>query len=71
MVAFAVGALAIILGFKKFLPKVPGAVVAVILSIIVSSALNASSHGVAIVGAVQGGFPPIGLPEGVNLGDIP
>jgi high affinity sulfate transporter 1 len=70
-VAFAVGALAIILGFKKFLPKVPGAVVAVILSIIVSSALNASSHGVAIVGAVQGGFPPIGLPEGVNLGDIP
>ena len=41
-VAFAVGTLAIIIGFKRFLPKVPGAVVAVILSIILSSALDAS-----------------------------
>ena len=52
------GTLAIILGFKRFLPKVPGAVVAVILSIILSSALDASSHGVAVIGSVQGGFPP-------------
>ena len=70
-VAFAVGALAIIVGFKRFLPKVPGAVVAVILSIILSSTLDASSHGVAVVGAVQGGFPPIGLPEGITWSDIP
>ena len=66
-VAFAAGALLIILGFKRFVPKVPGAVVAVILSIILSATLDASSHGVAIVGAVQGGFPPIGLPDGHHL----
>ena len=66
-VAFAIGTLAIILGFKKFLPVVPGAIVAVILSIIVSATIDASSKGVAVVGAVQGGFPPIGLPQGIDL----
>ena len=70
-VAFAVGTLALILGFKRFLPVVPGAVVAVILSIILSSSLDASSHGVAIVGSVHGGFPPIGLPEGITWSDVP
>jgi high affinity sulfate transporter 1 len=70
-VAFATGTLIIILCFKRFIPKVPGAVVAVILSIILSSLLDASSHGVAVVGSVQGGFPPIGLPEGITWSDIP
>jgi high affinity sulfate transporter 1 len=70
-VAFAAGTLIIILGFKRFIPTVPGAVVAVILSIILSSLLDASSHGVAVVGSVQGGFPPIGLPDGITWSDIP
>jgi high affinity sulfate transporter 1 len=70
-VAFATGTLIIILCFKRFIPKVPGAVVAVILSIILSSLLDASSHGVAVVGSVQGGFPPIGMPEGITWSDIP
>ncbi len=65
--AFAVGALVIILGFKKFLPAVPGAIIAVIGSIIISSLIDASSKGVAVVGEVQGGFPPIGLPQGIDL----
>jgi MFS superfamily sulfate permease-like transporter len=64
-VAFAAGTLVIILGFKRFLPKVPGAVVAVILSIILSNLLDASTHGVAVVGSVEGGFSPLGLPEGI------
>jgi high affinity sulfate transporter 1 len=69
--AFAAGALAIIVGFKRFLPRVPGAIIAVVLSIIISASLDASAYGVAIVGAVQGGFPPIGLPSGVGWSDIP
>ena len=68
--AFALGTLAIILGFKRFIPKVPGAIVAVILSIVVSAAIDASADGVAVVGAVQGGFPPIGLPVGITLSDV-
>jgi high affinity sulfate transporter 1 len=63
--AFAAGTLIIIIGFKAFIPKIPGAIVAVILSIIISTVWDASSHGVKTVGAVQGGFPPIGLPSGV------
>ena len=69
--AFALGTLAIILGFKRFVPKVPGAIIAVILSIILASTLQVSSHGVAIVGPMQGGFPPIGLPGGVGWSDVP
>ena len=68
--AFALGTLAIILGCKRFVPKVPGAIVAVILSIIISAAVDAEADGVAMVGAVQGGFPPIGLPEGISMSDI-
>jgi len=70
-VAFAAGALVITLGFKKFWPKVPGAIVAVIGSIIVASALDVGQDGVALVGTVQGGFPPIGLPSGLSWSDIP
>ena len=48
-----------------------GAIVAVVLSIMLSSALHLSEHGVAVVGHVAGGFPPIGLPQGVGWHDIP
>ncbi len=68
--AFALGTLAIIVGFKKFIPKVPGAIVAVVLSIIVSASLDAKNHGVTVVGEVQGGFPPIGLPAGISMSDV-
>jgi len=70
-VAFAAGTLIIILGFKRFAPVVPGAVIAVVLSIALSNALDASSHGVAVIGPVQGGFPPIGLPQGITWSDVP
>ena len=70
-VAFGLGTIAIILGFRRFAPTFPGAIVAVILSIVVSAALDAGSRGVALVGTVQGGFPPLGLPSGITWGDVP
>jgi high affinity sulfate transporter 1 len=60
---YAIATIAIIKGFKRFLPKVPGAIVAVLLLIGVSTVLDSSANGVAVVGSVQGGFPPIGLPD--------
>ena len=69
-VAFALGTVALIIGFKKFLPVVPGAVVAVILSIVISAATDAKSHGVSVVGSLNGGFPPVGLPGGLGWNDI-
>ncbi len=70
-VAYAAATLIIILGCKRFAPKVPGAVIAVVLSIAVSNALDSSANGVAVIGPVQGGFPPIGLPQGITWSDIP
>ncbi len=65
-VGFAAATLALILGFRRFVPQVPGAVIAVVGSIAVSVATDASTHGVAIVGALDGGIPSIGLPEGLS-----
>ena len=62
----AVGTLVIILGFKRFFPGCPGAIVAVVLSSSSPPLTNAKAHGVAVVGAVQGGFPPVGLPHGIS-----
>jgi len=67
--AFAAATLLIILGFKRYVRAVPGAIVAVVGSILVSAATDAKAHGVAVVGSVQGGFPPIGLPSGVSWSD--
>ena len=70
--AYAVATLVIILAFKRWLPKVPGAVVAVVLLIAVSALTDASGHGVAVVGTVPAGFPPLGLPQGTSIdrGDL-
>jgi high affinity sulfate transporter 1 len=70
-VAFAAGTLVVIIGSKLISPKIPGAVIAVVLSIVLSNTLDAAGHGVAVIGPVQGGLPPFGLPQGIDLGDIP
>jgi high affinity sulfate transporter 1 len=70
-IAFALGTLVISLGFKRFSPRIPGAIVAVVLSIIISAATDAKAHGVAVVGSVERGLPPIGLPPGISWDDVP
>ena len=69
-VAFALGTVILIVGFKRFLPVVPGAVVAVVLSIVISTATDAKTHGVAVIGSLNGGFPPVGLPRELSWSDI-
>jgi high affinity sulfate transporter 1 len=69
--AFGLSTVVIIEVFKRFLPVVPGAIVAVVLLTAISALTSAHAHGVAVVGAVQGGFPPIGLPSGVSWSDVP
>ena len=68
--AFGLSTIVIIRIFKRFIPAVPGAIVAVVLLTAVSALINAQAHGVAVVGAVQGGFPPIGLPPGISWSDV-
>ena len=68
---FALGTIVCILAFKRWLPVVPGAIVAVVLAIVLSSALHLSEHGVAVVGQVAGGFPPIGSATGRRVAGHP
>ena len=70
-IGFALGTLVISLGFKRFSPRIPGAIVAVVLSIIISAATDAKAHGVAVVGSVEPGLPPIGLPPGISWDAVP
>jgi sulfate permease, SulP family len=56
--------------FERFIPKFPGALLAVIVSIIASWQFNFASLGVTIVGSVPSGLPSVGLPA-VDLSEIP
>ncbi|MFI7062486.1 SulP family inorganic anion transporter [Kribbella sp. NPDC050124] len=68
--AFGLSTIVIIQIFKRFIPVVPGAIVAVVLLTAISALTDADTHGVAVVGDVQGGFPPIGLPSGISWSDV-
>jgi high affinity sulfate transporter 1 len=69
--ALAIGVLGllIILVLQRWLPKVPAVLVAVVVSIGVATAVNASDHGVSLVGELPQGFPPLTLPR-VGLADL-
>jgi SulP family sulfate permease len=66
-----VGALsfAIVIGLRKFAPKVPAALVAVAFGIAVVKIFNLDQHGVAIVGPIQSGLPSIQFPHDLSLSD--
>jgi MFS superfamily sulfate permease-like transporter len=70
-VAVSVSVLVVILGGKFVTKKIPGALVAVIGAIVISWHWDLASHGIAVLGSVPGGLPKIGLPSGIDLGDIP
>ena len=68
--AFGLGTIVIIQIFKRYIPVVPGAIVAVVLLTTISALTDAHAGGVAVVGAVEGGFPPIGPPSGISWSDV-
>ncbi|HYN41912.1 MAG TPA: SulP family inorganic anion transporter [Thermoanaerobaculia bacterium] len=57
------GLLGLIFLFEHFAPKLPAPLLAVAAGIAASSALGLAAHGVATVGNVPGGFPPLTLPN--------
>jgi sulfate permease, SulP family len=61
--------LAIILLCEKFIPKFPGALLAVVGAIMTSWLFNFASRGVTVVGSVPSGLPALGLPA-VELSDL-
>ncbi|QKJ21223.1 SulP family inorganic anion transporter [Microbacterium hominis] len=68
---YGAATIAVIFAFKAWLPKIPGAIIAVVGLLILATVTDASAYGVEVVGAIQGGLPPIGLPAGITWGDLP
>ncbi len=63
--ALAVGlfGLVLIVACQRWLPKVPGVLVAVVLSILAASVFHLVDHGVSLVGTLPRGFPPFTIPH--------
>ena len=64
--AIGAGALVLLFGCERWFPKVPGGLLVLVLGIAVSSALDLSSHGVDVVGAVPSGLPVGGDPASAS-----
>jgi high affinity sulfate transporter 1 len=61
--------LALILGLGRWLPQVPGVLIAVVLSIMAAGAFDLSERGVDLVGELPQGLPPFTFPR-VGLDDL-
>ncbi len=61
--ATGAGSVALLLVLARAAPKVPATLVLLVSSIIVSSLLDLSSHGVAVVGTLPRAFPHPALPD--------
>ncbi|MGB6457184.1 MAG: SulP family inorganic anion transporter [Streptosporangiaceae bacterium] len=62
-VGIAAGVLAIIAASQRVSHRLPGTLLALVLSIVAVRALGLASHGVAILGPVHGGLPHVRLPS--------
>ena len=59
-VAVSATVLAFVLVLRRFVPRLPAALVAVVGAILASAALNLAGHGIATIGPVVGGLPRLG-----------
>lgn len=62
-VAIGLFSLVLILIIGKWLPKIPGVLIAVIVAIFASALFNLGDKGVSLVGTLPKGFPPLTLPQ--------
>jgi MFS superfamily sulfate permease-like transporter len=67
-VAVGFGAFAIVRAMKRYAPKVPGALVALILITLIVAVFELDKKGVSVLGAIPSGLPSITLPA-VPLSD--
>ena len=59
----SVAVVALVLAFRRFAPRLPGPLFAVVAAIVASAAFDFSAHGIILIRPVAGGLPRIGLPE--------
>jgi len=61
-VAVSLAVIAVVIGVRRVTRRVPGALIAVVGSIVVASAVDLAAHGVRELGPVPRGLPHLGLP---------
>ncbi|MEV0332225.1 SulP family inorganic anion transporter [Nocardia sp. NPDC050717] len=61
--------LAVVLAVRRWLPLVPGSLLAVLLGILAVGIFGLDDKGVAIVGPIDAGLPALGPPSGVGFHD--
>jgi SulP family sulfate permease len=54
--------LAVVLGCRRWLPRLPGSLVVVLLGVLAVPLLDLADRGVATVGPIQAGLPTLGMP---------
>lgn len=72
LATLAVGLISLTLlwALHRFVPKLPSALTVVVLSILAVTFLNLEDRGVAIVGEIPAGLPPLGFPSHISASDI-
>ncbi len=60
---FGLGSLCLLIFIKHFVPKLPSALMAVVVSIIIISIFDLGAQGVDLVGDVQAGLPSLAMPQ--------
>ncbi|MFC2046473.1 SulP family inorganic anion transporter [Chloroflexota bacterium] len=61
--------LALLFALKRLAPKLPGAFITVIVAILAVTIFDLTAYGVDVVGSVETGLPPLGIPD-VTLEDL-
>lgn len=67
--ALGTSTLILILLLRRLAPRIPGALVGVVLATVVAVLFDLDEHGIAIVGAIPEGLPTPGVPD-VGLADL-
>ncbi|MDL9935416.1 SulP family inorganic anion transporter [Gordonia sp. ABSL1-1] len=67
-IAISVTTIAVLVAAKRFTPRFPVAIMVVAVSIVI---VKVADWDIPVVGAIDGGLPPIGLPDGMSWSDIP
>ena len=58
----SVGVMTVILASRRWFPRFPGALLAVLGTITLSALMKFGDHGILLIGPVTGGLPPVTLP---------
>jgi sulfate permease, SulP family len=66
-VVVGIGAIVVIVGLKRWLPTLPGALAAVALTTVASVIWDLEARGVKVVGEIPQGLPPLTVPDDLGI----